>query len=319
MHKFSRITVKRAGSLFLLFALSACLTLRGADALRLPNGAVVAFVGGEDIVAMQQYGYVELLLARPAHGQDIRFRNLGREGDTVFEQKRDLNFPSWEQALTKIGATVVIAQFGQAESLRGAETLPQFRVAAEKLFKTLAGTNRQLVLLSPTPFEKTSSPLPDIAGRNADLSACTDALRELAHRHAWRFADVFRSPGNRSSLTRDGLHLNAAGHWRLALELSRSFGVSDANRSLRQDARTGRLAPSAAEQLRQAIIAKNRLWFDYWRPQNWAFLHGDRTEQPSSRDHRDPKVRWFPEEIEKFLPLIEAKEREAAELAKKLP
>jgi hypothetical protein len=28
-----------------------------------------------------------------------------------------------------------------------------------------------------------------------------------------------------------------------------------------------------------AVRVKNRLWHDYWRPTNWAFLHGDRTQQ----------------------------------------
>ena len=43
------------------------------------------------------------------------------------------------------------------------------------------------------------------------------------------------------------------------------------------------LANVVLHALRQLLIAKNRLWFDYWRPQNWAFLAGDRTAQPSSR------------------------------------
>ena len=77
--------------------------------------------------------------------------------------------------------------------------------------------------------------------------------------------------------------------------------------------------PNAAfERLRLAVVAKNRLWFDYWRPQNWAFLGGDRISQPSSRDYRNPNIRWFPSEMEKFLPLIEAREREIAELVDKL-
>ena len=75
---------------------------------------------------------------------------------------------------------------------------------------------------------------------------------------------------------------------------------------------TGGLRPDSAERLRALIRAKNRLWFDFWRPMNWAFLHGDRTEQPSSRDYRDPKVRWFPAEMDRFLPLIEAKEKAIA-------
>jgi hypothetical protein len=66
------------------------------------------------------------------------------------------------------------------------------------------------------------------------------------------------------------------------------------------------------------IRAKNRLWDRYRRPQNWAFLAGDRTTQPSSRDHLDPTKRWFPEEMKEFTPLIEAKEREIWDLASKL-
>lgn len=70
--------------------------------------------------------------------------------------------------------------------------------------------------------------------------------------------------------------------------------------------------------LTDLIAAKNRLWFHYYRPQNWAFLAGDRTNQPSSRDHLDPSKRWFPEELEKFVPLIDAKDAEIWALAKKL-
>jgi hypothetical protein len=70
------------------------------------------------------------------------------------------------------------------------------------------------------------------------------------------------------------------------------------------------------EALRLAVVEKNRLWFDYWRPMNWAFLGGDRTFVPSSHDHNDPSVRWFPAEMEKFVPLIERAEARVQELAR---
>ena len=76
--------------------------------------------------------------------------------------------------------------------------------------------------------------------------------------------------------------------------------------------------PQRSHAAPRLIVAKNRLWFDYWRVQNWAFLAGDRTNQPSSRDHLDPSKRWFPAEREEFLPLIEAKEKEIDALAQKL-
>lgn len=67
------------------------------------------------------------------------------------------------------------------------------------------------------------------------------------------------------------------------------------------------------------IRAKNRLWYNFYRPQNWAFLAGDRTSQPSSRDHRDLNKRWFPEEMQQFLPLIKEHEQEIWTLARQLP
>jgi hypothetical protein len=78
------------------------------------------------------------------------------------------------------------------------------------------------------------------------------------------------------------------------------------------------MADPREEALRQAIVSKNRLWERYRRPQNWAFLAGDRVTQPSSRDWRDPSKRWFPEEMEQFVPLIERKEKEVWDLAAKL-
>jgi hypothetical protein len=71
-----------------------------------------------------------------------------------------------------------------------------------------------------------------------------------------------------------------------------------------------RLPDENAGRLLALVRDKNKLWFHYIRPQNWAFLNGDRTIQPSSRDHLDPEIRWFPEEMKQWLPLIAARERE---------
>src|SRR6476660_5311882 len=90
-----------------------------ADEPFLKKNDVIALVGGEDMVVASEYGYLELLLTRALPDYHLRFRNLAWEGDTVFEQRRDLNFPTWEEQLDKTGATVVIAQFGQMESLAG--------------------------------------------------------------------------------------------------------------------------------------------------------------------------------------------------------
>ena len=68
---------------------------------------------------------------------------------------------------------------------------------------------------------------------------------------------------------------------------------------------TGELIPIPAESLRQTILRKNFLWQQFWLPTNWAFLYGNRQTQPSSRDHNDPALRWFPEEVQSIIPQLE--------------
>ncbi len=288
------------------------------------------------MVAASEYGYLELLLVRALPDYQLRFRNLAWEGDTVFEQRRDLNFPPLEEQLDKIGATVVIAQFGQMESLAGKEKLPEFIAAYEKLIERMSGGGkRRLIVLSPLPFDDGSTKtVGDL--RNSVLSDYAESIAALAKNYHALFIDSFKErfgiieflhrddgkPYRRPRLrvwTRDGVHLNEDGHRGWAEVTGRMLKeakiLSDGEYKLASQAATGAGMETG---LRQIIRAKNRLWFHYWRPQNWAFLNGDRINQPSSRDHLDPSKRWFPDEIEQFVPLIEAKEREIDQLAAKL-
>src|SRR5262245_16393272 len=74
------------------------------------SGDVMVFCGGEDIVAMQQNGYLETLLTLNWAYKEVRFRNLGWEGDTVYDQPRQLNFGSWSNQFQRTGATVKIGR-----------------------------------------------------------------------------------------------------------------------------------------------------------------------------------------------------------------
>lgn len=281
---------------------------------------VVAILGGEDMVVWQKNGYFETLVTARLGPATPRFRYLAWEGDTVFEQPRDLNFPTWPEQLRRVGATILFCQFGQAESLGGRAGVPAFLTAYERLLEALTSHAPRVVLLSPTPFEDPPGLALDAAGRNATLALYVEAIEQLARRRQLVFVDLYRpllpANGRGWRLTRDGLHLNPRGHWLAARHTARQLGWATDPPSASEPAADGALRPARLESLRQLIVVKNQLWFDYWRPQNWAFLAGDRTEQPSSRDHRDPTVRWFPAEMNEFLPRIAAKEREIAELAR---
>lgn len=249
---------------------------------------VVAFAGGEDMRAHQEDGRLESFLARPS----VRFRSFAWEGDTVYEQWRILNFGPWERHFERVGASVIVAQFGQAEALQGKAGLGRFKAAYEKLLERFAARTRRIVLLSPTPFEKAAPPLPDLSPRNDDLRLYVDAVRSLAEARGVLFVDLFTPLRECRALTRDGLHLDEGGLQVAAREVARSLG----------------LKAEAPEAVRKAVTEKNRLWAEHWRPTNWAFLYGDRMEQPSSRHHEDRNVRWFPVEIQRYLGLIHRKE-----------
>ena len=70
-----------------------------------------------------------------------------------------------------------------------------------------------------------------------------------------------------------------------------------------------------AHALRCEIDRKNELFFQYWRPSNWDFAYGERVSVPASRVHDNPEERWFPRELEKYVPLIAASEDKIRALA----
>jgi hypothetical protein len=289
----------------------------------LERGDVVAFLGGTDVAAAQHTGHLEALLAVKYHGFDVRFRNFGWEGDTVFVQPRDVGFPPLQSHLKRSRASVIVLQFGRSEALSGRGSLPGFIAAYQKLLNECARQTPRLVLVTPPPFEKVGALLPDLSARDGDLADFAKAIRELARQRRLPLVDVFTELGGASHrgprLTDDGLQLTPRGHALFARAFTRQLGfLKFANLPGEPDG-NGVWPNTAFERVRQAVVAKNRLWFDYWRPQNWAFLGGDRTSQPSSRDHRDPSIRWFPEEQEKFVPLIQQAEARINEAVGNIP
>jgi hypothetical protein len=268
---------------------------------------VVAFVGGAALVSADREGLVETTLTLAHPGHHLRFRTVAWEGDTVFSRPRDPNFPPLPSLLARAGATVVVLQFGALESLADTPPPAAFGAAYARLLDDLrtALPAARLVLVIPPPFEPKAPPLPDLGPRNATLRQLADATRELAAARGLPVIDLFLVVPTQlaagQAWTTDGRELSSAGHRAAAAAWAVTCQRPDLAERVREPAFWQR--PDIAA-LREAVGTKNRLWFDFWRPTNWAFLHGDRTDQPSSRDHRDPKIRWFPAEMEQFPPLI---------------
>jgi len=272
---------------------------------------VVAFTGGEDARVSQDLGYLETLLSLASVGKRVHFRNMAWEGDTVYEQPRPLNFGSWTDQFRRCGASVIVAQFGQVEALEGKDGVDRFAAAYEALLAQFSQTVRRIVLVSPAPFGKGVAQGPSLIARNEDLKLYVDAIRKIAARNGYLFIDLSVSTMSADGLSRDGLHLSGAGQWMAARETARQLEIPGLSDLDAPDAR-GAFRKESLEKLRASIRVKNGLWNDSWRPANWAFLNGDRMEQPSSRDHIDRRIRWFPVEIQ-MLPAMLRREEDRIE------
>jgi len=88
-------------------------------------GDVVALVGGEDMLAASESGELELCITTALPDFYLKFRNFAKEGDTLFAQRREVNFPTLEVQLEKAGATVVLCQFGKMECFAESQTVEE--------------------------------------------------------------------------------------------------------------------------------------------------------------------------------------------------
>jgi len=271
------------------------------------QGETIAFLGGTDTFNLQRLGYFEALihLAWPEH--QLKIRNLGWQGDTIYHQARPRFF------YTKVGdpqpgssadtrrrtepGTIVIT-FGKIESLEGTESLSKFLAAYSELLDHLEKRTRRIVLVAPAPFFEIGPAASLAKQRNEVLGEFVDGIEAMAMERDLVFVDTFlpmlESAGD-ASLSANGTHLSETGLHQFSSLLAGALGaLSDPNA----------LTAPSFDSLRQSIRRKNRLWQQYYHPTNWAFLFGDRQHVPASRDHEDTRKRWFIREVDALPPLI---------------
>lgn len=303
------------------------------------SGDIIAFAGGANIAAMRKDGILETMLYAAHPTTQLHIWNLGWDGDTVYEQFRDVGFGSWSRNLDSLGVKTVFVQFGQMESLEGEKAIPKFVDAYQKLLDSIRKPDRQIVLLSPVPFEPTllyqtrlqqpANPL-----ETAPVESYAKAIKKLAEEEGYFYIDLFHplqalaatairtNDGKHLSqtgeltinglklfmvdpFTRDGFHLNTGGQNLVAMLVMQALN------------HPGKML-NPLKPLQEEVQKKNVLWFNYWRPSNWAFLNGDRVTVPFSHDWKDKTRRIFPEEMKAFEPLIREAEQQIWNEQKKL-
>jgi mono/diheme cytochrome c family protein/glucose/arabinose dehydrogenase len=260
---------------------------------------VVVFIGQENLVREAKSGALESRLATAFADKNPSFRSMAWEADTVHEQWRDLNFGPWKGQLETAGATTLFVQFGQAEALQGQGGLAKFKADYHKLLDDLSRHTPRIVLLSPAGFMPSTRP-PNLRTpeRLADLKAYAAAVAEIARQRGLPFVNLTEAAKHHASV--DGLHLSDDGLAAIGQECARALGLPE--------------TPYLSDGLRSAIVEKNRLWADCWRPANWSFVYGDRISQNYGKGFGP--VPSLKQNFEAYRPLVAAWDKHIQALAR---
>ena len=281
-----------------------------AEEFELKDGDKVVWLGSTLIEREQRYGYWETALTARWPDRKMTFRNLGWSGDNVYGEARlgfDINTPALglkrmvDLTLAE-KPTVIFICYGQNESFDGEAGLAKFVKGYEKLLDELKPAKARIVLMTPLPFISCPPMLPDATAANKRLDGYAHVVRTIAERRQLPVADLFVTAGTEDSANRteNGLHLTELGYARTARFVWRALGLPDLPGPPPADAKM------KIEQLRQAIIEKNKLYFYRWRPQNETYLFGFRKKEQGKNA----------KEIAEFDPLIEKAEAEIDRLKK---
>jgi len=281
----------------------------------LNEDATIVILGGSNAAETQRFGYLETLLAAAHPERRLTVRNMAWPADTVFNQQRPRNFfastkPNYGERDMRIQTAVDVAVLwlGQAEALGQPDQSEEFAFAYEETLEQLALYTGRIVVVTPVPFDDPLGLGLDLKSRNAILGKHVDAIRRLAKERDLPVVDLFRAL-NGKKVTSDGQRLSSRGHWLAAQAFADQLGYAESVAKI-SDTQAGILQPTTAEQLRQAVRAKDVLWRQFWFPTNWAFLYGNRQTQPSSRSHENRAFRWFPKEIDSIPSLLVGKDEE---------
>ena len=292
-----------------MLAILTLLLAPGATPFELKDGDRVVWIGSAIAEREQKYGYWETALLCQWPDRKITFRNLGWSGDTVEGTARasfDTPAKGYErliEATKSLKPTVIFVSYGSNEALSPNADTEKFEKKLEKLLEDLSSTKARIVLFSPTPLEPDnltgphggSGPPRKEITRALDMQAHARSVGYVAERGGHRFADlhsqILKTTQNKTSytFTDNGLHYSEAGYEGTIPDFLASLSLSWAGEN-----------PAKFEAVRKAVVKKNTLFFDKWRPQNETYLFGFRKHEQGQNA----------KEVDAFAPLIEAAETE---------
>lgn len=312
-HRPNLILIRLPLVVFALFAIRTAIAGDLQSTFELRNGDRVVLLGNTLIEREPMYGEWETMLTCAWPERNVVFRNLGWSGDTVWAESRGIfddpaaGYAKMIEQLKGLKPTVVILGYGGNEAFAGKEGVPRFLAQYEKLLSDLESLGvKRFVFLSPIRHENLGPPLPDPAEVNRNIAVYSNAIRDVAAKRGAPFVDLF-SLKPESHLTDNGLHYTEKGYRATASVLANSLRIPTA----RWDAFVK--SPQSAEgkqlaKLRDAIVEKNFLYFQNWRPQNVTYLFLFRKHEQGNNAG----------EVAEFEKLVIQQEAKIAEIRKQL-
>lgn len=272
------------------------------------DGDRLVLLGNTVFEREQRYGAFEPRLDLALGDMKISVRNLAWSGDTVFGHARSYFGPP-EEGLQRLSGhlemlkpTVVMLCYGSELAFERLGGLPDFLTGYRNLIDLIRSKSPgvRIIIVTPPPLENLPPPLPDLSAQNKNLSSLRDALRKFALMQNTFFIDWFELMGGvpksglaAKPLTENGVHYTREGYEKLATKLIAGLGLKMPD------------APSPAlENLRHAVIAKDTLFFNRWRPQNETYLFGFRKHEQGQNAKEipmfDPLIAQGDEAIQKL-------------------
>ena len=272
------------------------------------DGDRLVLLGNTVIEREQRYGAFEPRLALALGDTKVTVRNLAWSGDTVFGHARSYFGPP-EEGLQRLSAhlemlkpTVVLLCYGSELAFERLGGLPDFLSGYRGLIDLIRAKapGVRIIIATPPPVQTLPPPLPDLAVANKNLSSLRDALRKFALLQNTYFVDWFELMGGvpkpgavTKVLTENGVHYTQEGYDKLATKLIEGLGLKVP------------AAPAPAlESLRRAVVAKDTLFFNRWRPQNETYLFGFRKHEQGQNAKEipmfDPLISEGDETIQKL-------------------
>ena len=283
-------------TLFLLLV-----SMAKGDGLAFQNNDRVVLLGNTVIERAQKYGHLETALTLAAGEKNVRFRNLGWSGDTVYGDARSYFGPPQEgfdrlkADLEGIKPNVVIVCYGAVASFEGEAGLMNFVKGYNRLLDMInsSASPRDIVLVSPPPAETLDKPMPDMSEQNQRLEIYRAAISKLANIRKIHFADLYGAmKGENTGLTDNGIHYTEKGYAVLSSKLVEAMGLTPPSKK--------QIASEPGMELRERIVEKNTLFFQHWRPANETYLRLFRKHEQGNNA----------KELEEFKPIIKARESE---------